>query len=59
LCIHYRAKLLDVIMAIRGLGFSVHLHGTNIMANIWGGNSHAKLLGSIYAPKEVRCNCGM
>jgi hypothetical protein len=47
-------------MAIRGLGFSVHLHGTNIMANIGGGgNSHAKLLGSIYAPKEVRCYCGM
>jgi hypothetical protein len=44
---------LDVIMAIRGLVFSVHLRGTKIMANIWGGDSHAKLLGSIYAPKKV------
>jgi hypothetical protein len=33
ICTYIMAKLLDVIMAIHGLGFSVHLRGTNIMAH--------------------------
>jgi hypothetical protein len=41
-------------MAIPGLGFSVHLRGTNKHSGAFlGGSSHAKLLGSIY-DKEKR-----
>jgi hypothetical protein len=54
LSIRYGEKVLDVIMAIPGLGFSVHLRGTNKHSGAFlGGSSHAKLLGSIY-DKEKR-----
>jgi hypothetical protein len=35
-CVHYRTKVLDVIMTIHGLGFRVHLSEIYIVAHFLG-----------------------